>query len=89
LLSRATFGAPLLLVAVVLVFRVAREDRLRRLAALLLPLAAGLSFSLLLSYAKFGTLTGEGYEHYINSVHREFAHKARGFRPAPRTFESG
>jgi len=75
LLSRATFGAPLLLVAGVLVFRVAREDRLRRLAALLLPLAAGLSFFLLLSYAKFGTLTGEDYEHYINSVHREFAHK--------------
>jgi hypothetical protein len=75
LLSRATFGAPFLLIATLLAVRVGSNERLRQLPALFLPLAAGVAFFLLLSYAKFGTLTGEGYEHYINSVHREFALK--------------
>jgi hypothetical protein len=87
LLSRATFGAPLVLIAGFLAFRVAREDRAQQLAALLVPLAAGLAFYLLLSYAKFGTWTGEDYAHYINSVHREFAHEHGVFdlRRVPRS----
>src|SRR5438876_531165 len=75
LLSRVTFGAPLLLIAPLLACRLPRDNRLTRLAALFLPLSAGLSFYLLLNHAKFGTLTGVSYDYYINPVHREFAHK--------------
>ncbi|MEQ1354345.1 MAG: hypothetical protein ABLT11_10025 [Candidatus Acidiferrum sp.] len=75
LLSRVTFGAPFLLIGPLLALRLPRPDRLRRLAALLLPLGAAVAFYLLLSYAKFGTAIGVSYVHYINPAHREFAHK--------------
>jgi hypothetical protein len=75
LLSRVTFGAPMLLIAPLLTLGLPRINRLARLAALVLPLGAGLAFYLLLSYAKFGTLTGTSYRHYINPAHREFAQK--------------
>lgn len=75
LLSRVTFGAPFLLIAPLLALRFFRKDQIPRLAALLLPLGTALLFHLLLSYAKFGTFLGVSYEHYINPVHREFAHK--------------
>jgi hypothetical protein len=75
LLSRVTFGAPMLLIAPLLALGPPRINRLTRLAALVLPLGAGLAFYLLLSYAKFGTLTGMSYKHSINPVHREFAQK--------------
>jgi len=74
LLSRVTFGAPMLLIAPLLALWLPPENRLPRLAALFLPLGAGLAFHLLLSYARFGNLTGAGYDYYINPVHREFAH---------------
>ena len=75
LLSRVTFGAPLVMIAPLLVLRIRREDRLANFAALFVPLAAGLLFYLLLNYAKFGSFTGAAYDFYINPVHREFAHK--------------
>jgi hypothetical protein len=74
LLSRATFGVPLVLIAALLLFRVEQRDRLRQLTALLLPVGAGVVFFLLLSYAKFGTWTGDDYAHSIDSNHREFVH---------------
>jgi hypothetical protein len=72
LLSRITFGVPLLLIAPLLALRLFREHRFAGLAALFLPLGSGLAFYLLLSYAKFGSLIGTSFEHYINPVHREF-----------------
>jgi hypothetical protein len=75
LLSRVTFGVPLLLIGPLLAFWFGREHRAQRLAALILPLGAGLGFHLLLSYAKFGTFTGVNFDFYINPVHREFAHR--------------
>lgn len=74
LLSRVTFGAPLLLMALLLALCLPRSNRLRLLAALFVPLGAGLAFYLSLSYARFGTFVGTSMEHYIISVHREFAH---------------
>lgn len=71
LLSRVTFGIPLLLIAPVLAFRV-RDAGWRRLAALAGPLAVGVAFHLLLSYAKFGNFSGIRFDAYINSTHREF-----------------
>ena len=75
LLSRVTFGAPLVLIAVLLALRMPREKRFHLLVALFLPLGSGLAFYFLLSYARFGSFVGVSYEHYINPVHREFAHK--------------
>src|SRR5436190_20436148 len=75
LLSRVTFGAPLVLMALLLALCLPGANRLRLLAVLFLPLGAGLAFYLLLSYARFGSFAGVSYDHYINPVHREFAHK--------------
>lgn len=80
LLSRVTFGAPLLLIAPLLALRVLRKDRIRNLAALFLPLGAALLFYLLLSYAKFGNLQGTSFDHYVNTVQREFTQKHGFFR---------
>jgi hypothetical protein len=80
LLSRATFGAPLLLIAPLLVFRVLRRDPIRNLAALVLPLAAALLFHFLLSYARFGNFSGMSIGSYSNSTQREFAQKYGFFR---------
>jgi hypothetical protein len=75
LLSRVTFGAPLIMIAPLLALRIRRENRLANLAALFVPLAAGLLFYVILNFAKFGSFTGATYDFYINPVHREFAHK--------------
>lgn len=75
LLSRVTFGAPLVMIALLFALRIRREDRLANFTALFVPLAGGLMFYLLLNYAKFGSFTGATYDFYINPVHREFAHK--------------
>lgn len=75
LLSRVTFGIPLIIIAPLLALRIRREHRLANLAALFVPLFAGLLFYLLLNYAKFGSFTGATYDFYIDPVHREFAHK--------------
>jgi hypothetical protein len=80
LLSRVTFGAPLLLIAPLLALHVLRKDRIRNLAALFLPLGAALLFYLLLSYAKFGNLQGTSFDHYVNTVQREFTQKHGFFR---------
>jgi hypothetical protein len=69
----------MLLIAPLLALGPPRINRLTRLAALVLPLGAGLAFYLLLSYAKFGSLTGTSYKHYINPLHREFAQQHGNF----------
>jgi hypothetical protein len=81
LLSRVTFGAPLLLIALFLALGLPRENRATNLTALVLPLGAALTFYMWLSYAKFGSLTGVNYDYYINPVHSEFAHKFGVFSP--------
>src|SRR4029077_18410792 len=75
LLSRVTYGAPLVLIAPVLAIRLVREKRLHLLPALFLPLIIGVAFHLFLSYARFGTLSGINFDYYINPIHREIAHK--------------
>jgi hypothetical protein len=75
LLSRVTFGAPLILLSPLLALRIRHDGRLADFAALFLPLAGGLLFYLLLNYAKFGSFMGATYDFYINPVHRAFAHK--------------
>jgi hypothetical protein len=80
LLSRVTFGAPLLLIAPVLALRLLRKDRIRNLAALFLPLCAALLFYVLLSYAKFGNFQGASFDQYVNPDQREFTQKHGFFR---------
>ena len=80
LLSRLTFGAPLLLIAPVLVLRLLHKDRIHNLAALFLPLGAALLFYVLLSYAKFGNFQGASFDHYINTDQRKFTQKHGFFR---------
>jgi hypothetical protein len=80
LLSRATFGAPFLLIAPLLALRVFRRNPIRNLAALFLPLVAALLFYLFLTYARFGDFSGMNLSYYINPVQREFALKHGVFR---------
>jgi hypothetical protein len=75
LLSRVTFGAALILVAPVLALRITRENRLLNFAALMGPLSGGIVFHLLLNYGRFGSFLGASYDFYINSAHRDFAHR--------------
>src|SRR6266496_642099 len=75
LLSRATFGMPFILIALLLALRVGREKRMTNLIALFLPLGAALAFYVWLSYARFGNFTGVNYDYYVNPVHSEFAHQ--------------
>ena len=81
LLSRATFGAPFILIALFLALRLPRERRVTNLTVLILPLGAAFTSYMWLSYAKFGGLTGVNFDYYINSVHSEFAHKFGVFSP--------
>ena len=74
LLSRVTFGIPLFLIGPLLAFRF-RRARWSCLAALAGPLAAGMAFHLVLSYARFGNFAGISYESYINGVHVEFVRR--------------
>jgi hypothetical protein len=80
LLSRATFGAPFLLIAPVLALRVFRRDPVRNLAALFLPLGAAFIFYLFLTYARFGNFSGMPMRYSTNSEQREFAIKQGLFR---------
>jgi hypothetical protein len=75
LLSRVTFGLPFVVVAAALAVCLPRGNRTYPLAALVLPLTAGVIFFLALSYARFGSFIGISYDHYINPVHREFVHE--------------
>jgi hypothetical protein len=73
LLSRATFGAPFLMIAPLLVIRLFHRQPMRNTAALLLPLGAALVFYLFLSYARFGDFSGMNMRYNINPVQRDFA----------------
>ena len=75
LLSRATFGAPFLLIAPLLALRLFRRNPIRNLAALFLPLGAAFVFYLLLTYARFGDFSGMPMRYSTNPPQREFAMK--------------
>ena len=75
LLSRATFGAPFVLIAPLLAIRLLHRQPNRNISALLLPLGAALVFYLFLSYARFGDFSGMNMRYNINSVQRDFAVK--------------
>jgi hypothetical protein len=81
-LSRGTFGAPLILVALFLVPEIVRQNnKITNLIALVLPLGAALIFYVCLSYARFGRITGVNFDYYINPVHAEFARNFGVFSP--------
>ncbi|HZR06413.1 MAG TPA: hypothetical protein VFA61_11365 [Candidatus Udaeobacter sp.] len=80
LLSRATFGAPFLLIAPVLALRLFRRNPVRNLAALFLPLGAAFLFCLFLTYARFGDFSGMPMRYSTNPEQREFAVKHGLFR---------
>jgi hypothetical protein len=82
LLSRLTYGAPLVLIAGLMILQLILEKRFRLLAPLLIPLGIGIACYLFLSYARFGNFAGLNYDDYINPVHREFAHKYGVFQLA-------
>ena len=73
LLSRATFGAPFLLIAPVLALRLFRRNPVRNLAALFLPLGAAFLFYLFLTYARFGDLSGMPMRFSANQEQQKFA----------------
>ena len=80
LLSRATFGAPFILIAPVLAIRLLHRQPIRNITALLLPLGAAFAFYLFLTYARFGDFSGMNMRYSINSVQRDFAVKHGLFR---------
>jgi hypothetical protein len=80
LLSRATFGAPFVLIAPLLAIRLFHQSPIRNMTALFLPLAAAFAFYLFLSYAKFGDFSGMPMKYNINRVQRDFAVKHGLFR---------
>ena len=80
LLSRATFGAPLILIAPLLAIRLLHRQPIRNITALLLPVGATFAFYLFLTYAKFGDFSGMNMRYSINSVQRDFAVKHGLFR---------
>lgn len=80
LLSRVTFGVPLVLIAPALALRLFRKSPIRNLAALFLPIAAAFLFYLFLTYAKFGAFSGMPLRYSVNPVQREFAEKYGIFR---------
>ena len=80
LLSRATFGAPFVLIAPLFAIRLFHRQPIRNITALLLPLGAAFVFYLFLSYARFGDFSGMNMRYSINPVQRDFAVKHRLFR---------
>ncbi len=80
LLSRATFGAPFVLIAPLLAIRLFHRQPIRNLIALFLPLGTALAFFLFLSYARFGHFSGMPMKYNINPVQRDFAVKHGLFR---------
>jgi hypothetical protein len=74
LLSRATFGAPFVLIAALLGAQLFQRRRpIHDLAALLMPLGSALVFYVVLTYAKFGHLSGMPLRYSINQDQRNFA----------------
>lgn len=80
LLSRATFGAPFILIAPLLAIRLFHRQPIRNIIALLLPLGTAFVFYLFLSYARFGDFSGMNMRYNINPVQRDFAVKHGLFR---------
>ncbi|HEX3420120.1 MAG TPA: hypothetical protein VHT01_02715, partial [Candidatus Udaeobacter sp.] len=80
LLSRATFGAPFILIAPLLALRLFHRQPIRNFTALVLPLGAAFVFYLFLSYARFGDFSGMNMKYNINPVQRDFAVKHGLFR---------
>lgn len=80
LLSRATFGAPFILIGPLLAIRLFQRQPFRNITALLLPLGLAFVFYLFLSYARFGTLSGMNMKYNTNPVQRDFAVKHGLFR---------
>jgi len=80
LLSRATFGAPFVLIAPLLAIRLFHRQPIRNMTALFLPLGAALAFYLFLSYARFGDFSGMNMKYNVNHVQRDFAVKHGLFR---------
>ena len=80
LLSRATFGAPFILIGPLLAIRLFHRQPIRNITALFLPLGAAFVFFLFLSYARFGTLSGMNMKYNTNPVQRDFAVKHGLFR---------
>jgi hypothetical protein len=80
LLSRATFGAPFVLIAPLLAIRLFDGQLIRNITALLLPLGTAFVFYLFLSYARFGDFSGMNMRYNINPVQRDFAVKHGLFR---------
>ncbi len=73
LLSRATFGAPFLLIAPVLALRLFRKNPVPNLTALFLPLGAAFLFYLFLTYARFGDFSGMPMRFSANQEQQKFA----------------
>jgi hypothetical protein len=80
LLSRATFGAPFVLIAPLLAIRLFHRQPIRNITALFLPLGAAFVFYLCLSYARFGDFSGMNMRYNVNPVQRDFAVKHGLFR---------
>ncbi len=80
LLSRATFGAPFVLIAPLLAIRLFHRQPIRNITALLLPVGTAFVFYLFLSYARFGDFSGMNMRYNINPVQRDFAVKHGLFR---------
>ena len=80
LLSRATFGAPFVLIAPLLAIRLFHRQPIRNITALLLPLGTAFVFYLFLSYARFGDFSGMNMRYNVNPVQRDFAVKHGRFR---------
>lgn len=72
LLSRVTYGAPLVVIAGLLAVLLLREKKLGFFPPLLVPLGICVISYLWLSYARFGNFTGVSFSHYVNPTHREF-----------------
>jgi len=81
LLSRATFGVPFLLIAPLLALRLFHRNPTRNFAALFLPFSAAFIFYLILTYARFGDLSGMPMRYSTNPEQREFALNHGLFRP--------
>jgi len=80
LFSRATFGAPFVLIAPLLAMGLFHRQPIQNITALLLPLGVALVFYFLLSYARFGDFSGMNMRYVINPVQRDFAVKHGLFR---------
>jgi hypothetical protein len=80
LLSRGTFGVPLVLIAPLLALRLFQRQPMRNTIALFLPLGTAFVFYLFLSYARFGDFSGMNMKYNVNPVQRDFAIKHGLFR---------